>query len=228
MISHLPAQAADKVVRIAHQKPSALALLRPTVANHEFYLASGTFRGRETRRLLRRFSRRWAKKASGSTRTSLRCARRSLRYRGGRRGSIGSDGRRACRQAKAPVLVVRTSGCFGGAGTHESGASALVTPASAALVVNMTESLRCPQDVACLHGDRAGADRRDAGNAQPVNVVANLFRERGLPRAILRQRRAVRQPQRPVQSVQAVGVVAQARHCDRADQARPSATERPS
>ena len=43
----------------------------------------------------------------------------------------------------------------------------------------------------------------------------------------LRQRRALRQPQRPVQPLQALGLVAPARHRHRAHQARPPAAERP-
>jgi transposase len=42
-----------------------------------------------------------------------------------------------------------------------------------------------------------------------------------------RQRLAFRQPQRSLQPVEAFGILAQARHRDRKDQARPSAAERP-
>jgi len=42
-----------------------------------------------------------------------------------------------------------------------------------------------------------------------------------------RQRGPLRQPQRPLQSVEAVGLVVEARHCHRAHQARQPATERP-
>ena len=62
----------------------------------------------------------------------------------------------------------------------------------------------------CLHGLRAAVPRARPARRHP-----------------LRQRRALRQPQRPLQSLQALGLVAPARHRDRAHQARPSAAERP-
>ena len=62
-----------------------------------------------------------------------------------------------------------------------------------------------------------------------ITAFEQLFLERGLPaRHSLRQRRPVRQPQRAVQPLQAVRVVAAPGHRDRAHQARPSAAERPS
>ncbi len=61
-----------------------------------------------------------------------------------------------------------------------------------------------------------------------ITAFEQLFLERGLPAGDpLRQRRALRQPQRAVQPVEALRLVAPARHRDRAHQARPSAAERP-
>ena len=54
-----------------------------------------------------------------------------------------------------------------------------------------------------------------------------LFAERGLARHPFRQRRALRQPQCLVQSLQALGLVAPPRHRHRTHQARSSAAERP-
>jgi transposase InsO family protein len=61
-----------------------------------------------------------------------------------------------------------------------------------------------------------------------ITAFEQLFRERGLPHAIRSDNgRALCQRQRPVQPVQAIRLVAQARHRHRAHQARTPAAERP-
>jgi transposase len=86
------------------------------------------------------------------------------------------------------------------------------------------------------------ADGHRPGLALPVDVRGSGFRPRShrhyrlrttLPRARLApldplgQRRALRQPQRPVQPLQDVGLVATAGHLDRAHPTRPAAAKRP-
>ena len=61
-----------------------------------------------------------------------------------------------------------------------------------------------------------------------ITAFQQLFLERGLPGGhSLRQRRALRQPQRAVQPLQAIRLVAAPGHRHRAHQARPPAAERP-
>lgn len=57
--------------------------------------------------------------------------------------------------------------------------------------------------------------------APVIDAFVHLFRQRGLPRRDPnRQRRSLRQPECPVQPVQTLGLLAQARHRHRAHQAR--------